>query len=54
MGCVVSSLNDTISQIIPLAFMNGITPPITNFANAGDNCTAFSDNVNLLNCTQIA
>ncbi|EAU32752.1 hypothetical protein ATEG_07368 [Aspergillus terreus NIH2624] len=32
MGCV----------IIPLAFMNGITPPITNFANAGDNCTAFN------------
>ncbi|GES63293.1 class III chitinase [Aspergillus terreus] len=54
MGCVVSSLNDTIFQIIPLAFMNGITPPITNFANAGDNCTAFSDNINLLNCTQIA
>ncbi|KAJ5683377.1 class III chitinase [Penicillium macrosclerotiorum] len=34
--------------------MNGITPPITNFANAGDNCTAFADNSNLLNCPQIA
>ncbi|KAG2419134.1 hypothetical protein HFD88_002238 [Aspergillus terreus] len=46
--------SNTEINIIPLAFMNGITPPITNFANAGDNCTAFSDNVNLLNCTQIA
>ncbi|KAJ5115564.1 class III chitinase [Penicillium atrosanguineum] len=34
--------------------MNGITPPITNFANAGNNCTTFADNANLLNCTQIS
>lgn len=34
--------------------MNGITPPIINFANAGDNCTTFPDNSNLLNCTQIS
>ncbi|KAJ5369605.1 class III chitinase [Penicillium cosmopolitanum] len=40
--------------IIPLAFMNGITPAISNFANAGNNCTTFSDNPNLLNCPQIA
>ncbi|KAJ5117646.1 class III chitinase [Penicillium atrosanguineum] len=41
-------------DIIPVAFMNGITPPITNFANAGNNCTTFADNANLLNCTQIS
>ncbi len=33
--------------------MNGISPPVTNFANAGDNCTKFSDNANVLNCPQI-
>ncbi|KAG8406813.1 Endochitinase 33 [Metarhizium acridum] len=33
--------------------MNGISPPITNFANAGDNCTAFPSNSNLLSCPQI-
>lgn len=33
--------------------MNGITPPITNFANAGDNCTAFPDNPNVLSCPQL-
>ncbi|KAJ5804835.1 class III chitinase [Penicillium riverlandense] len=46
--------SNTDIDVIPLAFMNGITPPITNFANAGNNCTAFSDNPNVLNCTQIA
>ncbi|OAQ59835.1 class III chitinase [Pochonia chlamydosporia 170] len=45
--------SNTNVDIIPVAFMNGITPPITNFANAGDNCTAFPDNGNLLNCPQI-
>ncbi|KAG6154778.1 Endochitinase 33 [Claviceps purpurea] len=40
-------------DIIPLAFMNGITPPITNFANAGNNCTSFPDNPNVLKCPQI-
>ncbi|TWU71928.1 Chitinase 1 [Metarhizium rileyi] len=39
--------------VIPIAFLNGISPPISNFANAGDNCTAFSDNPNLLSCPQI-
>ncbi|KAJ5875045.1 class III chitinase [Penicillium subrubescens] len=46
--------SNTNINIIPIAFMNGISPPITNFANAGDNCTTFSDNPNLLNCTQIS
>lgn len=41
------------SQIIPIAFMNGISPVITNFANAGNNCTAFADNSNALDCPQI-
>ncbi|KAL5366251.1 glycoside hydrolase superfamily [Aspergillus floccosus] len=36
------SLITSMGCIIPIAFMNGITPPITNFANAGDNCTAFN------------
>ncbi|KAF7561314.1 hypothetical protein G7046_g2832 [Stylonectria norvegica] len=45
--------SNTGMNIIPIAFMNGISPPITNFANAGDNCTAFSDNGNLLKCPQI-
>ncbi|KAI0154732.1 chitinase [Xylariaceae sp. FL1272] len=40
-------------DIIPIAFMNGITPAVTNFANAGDNCTAFADNANVLDCPQI-
>ena len=33
--------------------MNGISPPITNFANAGNNCTSFSDNANVLDCPQL-
>ncbi|KAM3524287.1 hypothetical protein MY4038_007828 [Beauveria bassiana] len=44
---------NTDINIIPVAFMNGITPAITNFANAGDNCTAFADNKDVLNCPQI-
>ncbi|KAG5970179.1 hypothetical protein E4U58_000637 [Claviceps cyperi] len=39
--------------IVSVAFMNGITPPITNFANAGDNCTAFPGAPNVLKCPQI-
>ncbi|KID88710.1 chitinase [Metarhizium guizhouense ARSEF 977] len=39
--------------IIPIAFMNGISPPITNFANAGDKCDKFPDNSNLLKCPEI-
>ncbi|KAH9892208.1 glycoside hydrolase family 18 protein [Xylariomycetidae sp. FL2044] len=39
-------------DIIPLAFMNGIKTPITNFANAGDNCTVFAG-TQLLDCPQI-
>ncbi|KID73827.1 chitinase, partial [Metarhizium brunneum ARSEF 3297] len=45
--------SNTDIDIIPVAFMNGISPPITNFANAGDNCTAFPSNSNLLSCPQI-
>ncbi|UNI24677.1 Chitinase [Purpureocillium takamizusanense] len=45
--------SNTDIDIIPVAFMNGITPPVTNFANAGDNCTKFSDNTNVLSCPQI-
>ncbi|KAK2606276.1 Chitinase 2 [Conoideocrella luteorostrata] len=44
---------NTKVDIIPLAFMNGITPPIVNFANAGDKCTSFPDNKNVLSCPQI-
>ncbi|KAG6027698.1 hypothetical protein E4U41_000856 [Claviceps citrina] len=40
-------------DIIPVAFMNGISPPVTNFANAGDNCTAFPGNGHVLSCSQI-
>ncbi|PON21914.1 glycosylhydrolase family 18-1 [Trichoderma gamsii] len=40
-------------DIIPIGFLNGISPVITNFANAGNNCTAFADNKNALNCPQI-
>ncbi|RYP13774.1 hypothetical protein DL765_006723 [Monosporascus sp. GIB2] len=43
---------DTSHNIIPIAFMNGITTPSTNFANAGDNCTAFAG-TSLLDCPQI-
>ncbi|CAM1501429.1 Fc.00g105910.m01.CDS01 [Cosmosporella sp. VM-42] len=45
--------SNTNIDIIPVAFMNGISPPITNFANAGDNCAAFAGNANLLSCPQI-
>ncbi|KAK0387702.1 hypothetical protein NLU13_3947 [Sarocladium strictum] len=44
---------NTNINIIPIAFMNGITPPMTNFANAGDSCTAFAGNSWLLDCPQI-
>ncbi|KAG6007361.1 hypothetical protein E4U21_006065 [Claviceps maximensis] len=44
---------NTNIDIIPVAFMNGIAPPITNFANAGDNCTAFPGDQNVLSCAQI-
>ncbi|EMR71400.1 putative glycoside hydrolase family 18 protein [Eutypa lata UCREL1] len=43
---------DTSHNIIPLAFLNGINTPATNFANAGDNCTAFAGST-LLDCPQI-
>ncbi|KAG6001044.1 hypothetical protein E4U43_001432 [Claviceps pusilla] len=41
------------TDVIPVAFMNGISPPIVNFANAGDNCTAFPGNPYILSCPQI-
>ncbi|KAK0391802.1 hypothetical protein NLU13_1301 [Sarocladium strictum] len=44
---------NTDIDVIPVAFLNGITPAITNFANAGDNCTAFASNPQLLDCPQI-
>ncbi|KND91481.1 Endochitinase 33 [Tolypocladium ophioglossoides CBS 100239] len=44
---------NTDVSIIPLAFMNGISPPITNFASAGDKCTPFPKNGNLLRCPDI-
>ncbi|KAK9419952.1 putative Glycoside hydrolase superfamily [Seiridium unicorne] len=44
--------SNTKLNIIPLAFMNGIQTPITNFANAGDNCTAYAG-TQLLNCPQL-
>ncbi|PHH92401.1 hypothetical protein CDD83_7582 [Cordyceps sp. RAO-2017] len=40
-------------NIIPLAFMNGVTPPIVNFANAGDKCETFPENPSLLKCPEI-
>ncbi|KAI5857367.1 glycoside hydrolase family 18 protein [Durotheca rogersii] len=45
--CSTSKIN-----IIPLAFMNGIRTPITNFANAGDKCTVYAG-TQLLNCPEI-
>ncbi|KAL2207017.1 glycoside hydrolase family 18 protein [Sarocladium strictum] len=44
---------NTDIDIIPIAFMNGITPPMVNFANTGDSCTAFAGNSWLLDCPQI-
>ncbi|KAK8092295.1 uncharacterized protein PG998_015127 [Apiospora kogelbergensis] len=46
------STQDSMFNIIPLAFMNGIKTPLTNFANAGDNCTVYAG-TQLLNCPQI-
>ncbi|XXH05374.1 hypothetical protein Hte_011800 [Hypoxylon texense] len=43
---------DSEISIIPLSFLNGIKTPITNFANAGDNCTVYAG-TQLLNCPQI-
>ncbi|KAI1459873.1 glycoside hydrolase family 18 protein [Annulohypoxylon moriforme] len=44
--------SNTEIDIIPLAFMNAISNPTVNFANAGDNCTAYSG-TSLLNCPQL-
>ncbi|PFH59260.1 hypothetical protein XA68_12600 [Ophiocordyceps unilateralis] len=43
---------NTNINIVPLAFMNGITPPIVNFANAGDKCDTFNGS-GLLHCPEI-
>ncbi|PHH63742.1 hypothetical protein CDD81_5507 [Ophiocordyceps australis] len=40
-------------DIIPLAFLNGISPPMTNFASAGDKCQVYPDNPWLLKCPEI-
>jgi chitinase len=46
-------VSDTPVNVIPLAFLNGIkNPTLVNFANAGDNCTAFAG-TQLLSCSQI-
>ncbi|EGR52759.1 glycoside hydrolase family 18 [Trichoderma reesei QM6a] len=45
--------NDDNINVIEIAFLNGINPPMTNFANAGDRCTPFSDNPWLLSCPEI-
>ncbi|KAM0486158.1 hypothetical protein ACHAPX_000860 [Trichoderma viride] len=45
--------SDANINVIDIAFLNGITPPMTNFANAGDRCTPFSDNPWLLSCPEI-
>ncbi|CAK7271109.1 Chitinase 2 [Sporothrix epigloea] len=44
--------SNTQFNIIPLAFLNIISNPEINFANAGDNCTAFSGST-LLQCPQL-
>ena len=43
---------DASHNIIPVSFMNGITAPEVNFANAGDNCTAFAGST-LLDCPEL-
>ncbi|CAK7236463.1 Chitinase 2 [Sporothrix bragantina] len=44
--------SNTQFDIIPLAFLDIISNPDVNFANAGDNCTAFSGST-LLDCPQL-
>ncbi|KAF3766868.1 glycoside hydrolase family 18 /Carbohydrate-binding module family 1 [Cryphonectria parasitica EP155] len=45
--------SNTDIDIIPLAFLDEITTPVVNFANAGNNCSSFADNAELLDCPQI-
>lgn len=40
-------------DIIPLAFLNGLSPALVNLGNAGDNCTSFDEDPNLLDCPQV-
>ncbi|KAI1393012.1 glycoside hydrolase family 18 protein [Hypoxylon trugodes] len=49
---LVDYCSNTEIEIIPLAFLNGIKTPTTNFANAGDNCTTY-DGTQLLKCPQL-
>ncbi|ROW07012.1 hypothetical protein VPNG_06669 [Cytospora leucostoma] len=44
--------SNTNIDIIPLAFLDEISTPVVNFANAGDNCTVFTGTT-LLDCPQI-
>ncbi|KAK9799855.1 putative chitinase [Seiridium cardinale] len=44
--------SNTKFNIIPLAFLTGISTPTTNFANAGNNCTVYSG-TNLWDCPQL-
>ncbi|KAG9251861.1 chitinase [Emericellopsis atlantica] len=46
-------MSDPDIDIIPIAFLNGLAPPLVNFANAGDNCTTFPEGPSLLDCPQI-
>ncbi|KAK9777205.1 putative chitinase [Seiridium cardinale] len=43
---------NTEIDVIPIAFMTGISTPATNFASAGNECTTFSG-TGLLDCPQI-
>ncbi|KAH7132914.1 glycoside hydrolase superfamily [Dactylonectria macrodidyma] len=42
-----------VSIIIPLAFLNGISPLSLNLANAANECSPFPDNPQLLQCPQV-
>ncbi|KAI0473475.1 glycoside hydrolase family 18 protein [Xylariaceae sp. FL0804] len=44
--------SNTEIDIIPLAFLDSVETPITNFANAGNNCTTYSG-TQLLDCPQL-
>ncbi|KOS22932.1 Chitinase 3 [Escovopsis weberi] len=44
--------NSTAINIIPLSFMDGITPPVINFASATDHCTPING-TGLYTCPQI-
>ncbi|KAI9742664.1 MAG: Chitinase 1 [Claussenomyces sp. TS43310] len=51
-GCTTVIASLTTEQIIPIAFLTVIADPQVNFANAGNNCTAFTGST-LLDCPQL-